>query len=536
MKFSFFNRLLRIKEARSKTDMSSGDPGRRAFLGKGLLAAMGSGVLLGGRETSAAEPKPIIGPRMVIEGGDATPSVTWSTSDEVESVWSQIKSEASDEDLYRILYALPKGGDIHHHLGGGMLPEMIWEICTDKKRNGGQTFFARVRISSLDLIDVGHMKDSRNLSGWVTIADYTYDRLERSVQKDFKPLADLNDREMDAWKKAMFLDHDGEGRDEFFEYIWNRLGDVLTSLDVVKELLVENMKRFGAEGVRYLEIQARYKGWLDAEGNEISPEDSTKIWLDRLEQDDAKETGVLVRFQTIVLRFTETAEADVEEYFEFTYNHPQLWLGINMAGREDDNRGYPSRFTEVYDRMLAKFPGVGISIHAGEAEKKDTHIFDTLRLGATRIGHGINLFRDAPTMQMMRGSNYLIEINLVSNHLLGYTPDLSKHPFPIYMRQGIPCCLNTDDCGMWHSNMTDEYFVAVKNFNLSWKELVVLGENSLKHSFLDDATKAQLLQDYYLDIAAFEQRLKVHSIRSIAMSSKAVTYEYGRNHLHLNIT
>jgi adenosine deaminase CECR1 len=112
------------------------------------------------------------------------------------------------------------------------------------------------------------MKDSRNLSGWLTIADYTYDRLERSVQKDFKPLADLNDREMDAWKKAMFLDHDGEGRDEFFEYIWNRLGDVLTSLDVVKELLVENMKRFGAEGVRYLEIQARYKGWLDAEGNE----------------------------------------------------------------------------------------------------------------------------------------------------------------------------------------------------------------------------------------------------------------------------
>lgn len=536
MKVSWFTRLFQNGTSRTKSDPPSEDSGRRAFLGKGLLAAMGSGLLLGGRESVAADSHKVIGPRMVIEGVGSTTAVEWSPSSDVEAAWAEIKSKASNEELYRVLYALPKGGDIHHHLGGGMLPEMIWDICTDKKRNGGQSFYTRVRISSLDLIDVGHMRDSRNLSGWVTIANHTYDRLDKSVQRDFKPLADLNEREMDAWKKAMFLDHKGEGRDEFFEYIWNRLGDVLTSLDVVKELLVENMKRFGAEGVRYLEIQARYKGWLDAEGNEISPEDSTKIWLDRLEQDDAKETGVLVRFQTIVLRFTPTAEADVEEYFEFTHNNPQLWLGINMAGREDDNRGYPSRFTDVYDRMLAKFPGVGISIHAGEAEKKDTHIFDTLRLGATRIGHGINLYRDAPTMQMMRGSNYLVEINLVSNHLLGYTPDISKHPFPIYMRQGIPCCLNTDDRGMWHSNMTDEYFVAVKNFNLSWNELVTLGENSLKHSFLDDATKAQLLQDYFLDVLSFERRLKFQSIGMITSRAKAVTYEYGKNHLQLNLS
>ena len=69
-------------------------------------------------------------------------------------------------------------------------------------------------------------------------------------------------------------------------------------------------------------------------------------------------------------------------------------------------------------------------------------------------------------MQLI-AEKFLVEINLISNELLGYVPDLDKHPFPIYLRQGIPVCLNTDDRGMWHSNMTDEYYVAVSRYNLS---------------------------------------------------------------------
>jgi adenosine deaminase CECR1 len=471
---------------------------------------------------------------MVIEGKGARTS-KFTISSEVEHAWNDLKAKASREDLYRVLYALPKGGDIHHHLGGGMLPEMIWDVVTDPVRNGGQSFYTRVRISSLDLINVGYMRDSRNLAGWVTISHHTHKQLSASSQKDFKMLTDLNDQEKRAWMNAMFLDNEGEGRNEFFEYIWNRLGDVLQSIDVMSELLVENMKRFGAEGVRYMEIQARFRGWNDAGGTPISDNAATQFFVNRLKQPDALATGVLVKFQTVVLRFAPDAIESVEEYFEYTYNNKHLWLGINMAGREDDNRGYPSKFTEVYDRMMRKFPGVGIAIHAGEAEKKDTHIFDTLRLGATRIGHGINLFHDPSTMQMMRGENFLIEINLISNHLLGYTPDLDQHPFPIYLRQGIPCCLNTDDRGMWHSNMTDEYFVAVSRFNLSWKEMVVLGENSLVHSFLDASIKAQLLNSYREDVAAFQGRLEKEGWKSIASETNAITYDYGKNHLQLHL-
>ena len=63
--------------------------------------------------------------------------------------------------------------------------------------------------------------------------------------------------------------------------------------------------------------------------------------------------------------------------------------GRDQHGRRDDNRRAPRRFTQVYDEMLRKYPRIGISIHA-EAEKPDTHIPDTLRLGATpRLATGL---------------------------------------------------------------------------------------------------------------------------------------------------
>ena len=101
-----------------------------------------------------------------------------------------------------------------------------------------------------------------------------------------------------------------------------------------------------------------------------------------------------------------------------------------------------------------------------------------------------------------------LEINLVSNLLLEYVEEYSQHPFPEYLRLGVPVALSTDDRGMWDSNLTDEYFVAVKEFNLSWDELMQLGRNSLKYSFLDEPTKQKLLAAYEKRVQTFAQQFQ----------------------------
>jgi len=147
-------------------------------------------------------------------------------------------------------------------------------------------------------------------------------------------------------------------------------------------------------------------------------------------------------------------------------------------------------------------------------------------LGAKRIGHGLNLITDDDTMLLMQSGRYLVEINLVSNLLLEYVSDYSQHPFPEYLRTGIPVALSTDDRGMWDSNMTDEYYTAVTEFNLSWQEMVSLGRNSLQYSFAPEPLKSEMLADFERAIASFGNTAKRDPLKLIK-NSQAVTYSHG---------
>ena len=504
---------------------------RRSFLGfslgAGFLAA-----LPGRAQTEAKSTAPTLRadfPQRSFSGLSSGPTDPSS----IASVYETIKREGTPEELYKFLYALPKGGDIHHHMGGSMLPDMWWKIATDPARNGGQTFYTRFRLTNAPVPPELAAWMGPHMIQWMTIHQALYAQLEPQIKADFMPLEALSEADRAAWKSSIVLDSIDEGRNEFFEYHWPRLGALLFDITVNAELLVENMQRYGAEGIRYLEIMMNPWGKRAPDGRILTAEETYAYFEKRLAQPDALKTGVMVRFQSVVIRFTDGAVDDVRTHFEWLDKHRGLWRGINMAGREDDNRGYPARFTEVFDEMLRLYPGIGVSIHAGEAEKPDTYIKDTLRLGANRIGHACNLIRDADTMQLMRCGKFLVEINLVSNHLLKYVPDPKKHPFPVYLRQGIPCCLNTDDRGMWSSNMTDEYYLAVSHFNLSWQELVKLGHNSLEFAYLTDEERTDRLNSYAQALVSFEKTFTLKTWKRQLEAVKAETYGYAKRYFNL---
>lgn len=420
--------------------------------------------------------------------------------------FEELKKSAAPEELYAFLYDMPKGGDLHNHAGGSNLPEWLYAVATDPKRNGGDTFYTRIRFSSPpDAI--------ADKARFHTIRQYTYDRLPPDIRAEYLPLSSLTDAERAAWCSAFVLDEPGEGRDEFFDTIWLRFGDTLRNPHLVAELLVENMKAFGAEGVRYLETQLGVSGFFSNDGQPMPVEESIALLEARINQPDALATDMTVRFQNTVLRFHADAEKQLEKLYAFNDAHRDRWVGLNMAGIEERGPGYPRRFLETYRRLRARHPTLKLSIHAGEMDGPDSHIRDTLLLGASRIGHGINLIKDEPTLLLLQQTRHvLVEINLISNRLLEYTPDLSGHPFPEYLRTGIPVCLNTDDRGIWHSNMTDEYYTAVTLFNLSWEELVTMGRNSLSHSFAQPEVKQRLLADYEKRLAAFVSRHEAGAI------------------------
>lgn len=466
-------------------------------------------------------------------------------------IFEEIKSKATPDQLYKFAYALPKGGDIHHHFGGSVPMEYVIGYYRNKELNGGQSFYVRTRIELCDGDMVPgipgasgtlyHRSNDMKGLGCVRprvmfhcLRESDWLALDPCCQSQFKAVDTLTEREVEAWLSSLKLDEAGEGRDEFFEKTWWRLGPCFNDLTIGPELLVKNMQDFGREGVRYMEIQVIPFSATDATGAPVSAETWYEVYKERLSQPDALATGVTVRFQIVVIRFLPGAEDAVRRAFAYVDAHRDLFVGINMAGREDNGKGQAARFIDVFREMHRKYPKVALSIHGGESDEPNSNIRDTLLLGADRIGHGLNILDDPDTYLHMRGSQTLIEVNLVSNKLLEYTKDYSDHHFPVSLRTGIPVCLNTDDRGMWDSNMTDEYVTAIQQFNLSWGELVSLGRMSLGHAFAEEDEKVRMLMEYEADLADFAAKVLTEDWESALDSVEADVSRYG--HITFNLS
>ncbi len=406
--------------------------------------------------------------------------------------FEEIKKTASPAEMYAFLFALPKGGDLHHHNGLSVYASTWYEVATSETTLRRTSFYTMARLGNC-------ANNDDSLPRFYTIRRSTYEALDPCKKALFDPLTEHKAE----WISAVMLDKPGEGRDEFFERIGKRLGELARDPTVLADAMVENMRLFGAEGVRYIESQFRIAAF-------VKPEEVNRLICDRLKEPDALATGVHIRFLDLAIRFAPDAEKQVEKAYAWVSAHRDQWVGINMAGREDNDKGYALRFLPVMRKMRRTYGDIPLSIHAGEKDSPGHEVRDTLLLGASRIGHGVNLITDPDTMLLMRNNKYLVEINLISNQKLEYVRDIRDHPFPEYLRFGIPVCLNTDDRGSWDSNMTDEYYTAVSNFNLTWNELVEMGRNSLTYSFAEAPLKEKMLREYDAALVSFEARYQEH--------------------------
>ena len=428
--------------------------------------------------------------------------------------FDDVKATGNAEDLYRVLYYMPKGGDLHNHLSGAAFPEWWYEAALGQKAHGYE-YYTKVRIENCSDYGGNAFGAMPYYLMFRNIMAVHYESLSDCLKSEYKRLEDLDEREKAAWLNSLRLDKPYEGRDEFFQTHWQRLFALTSNPWLQAEILYRNMQAFGAEGVTYLELQVSVAGFRRPDGSVFAAEETANILRERLREKDAIDTGVTVRFQIAILRFAPNAEDALRRVYRFVHENDDVFVAVNMVGREDNDKGYPLRFLPAMRELLRQYGGVNLSIHAGEVDEPNSHVRDTLLLGADRIGHGTNLITDDDTMRLMRHGPYLVEINLISNLLLNYVSDYAEHPFPEYLRTGIPVALSTDDRGMWDSTMTDEFYVAVKEFDLNWDEILQLSRNSLSHAFADSGTRQKLLDDFAARMTQFERRMSRSGVATL---------------------
>ncbi|MDJ0953786.1 MAG: adenosine deaminase [Acidimicrobiia bacterium] len=257
---------------------------------------------------------------------------------------------------------------------------------------------------------------------------------------------------------------------------------VMQTAAAIERVAYEAVEDLHADGVIYAEI--RFAPVLNTQRN-LRREDAIEAALAGFAK-GREVTGVGVGLIVDGMRDRPDTAADARAAVRLAGDGV---VGFDLAGPE---RGYPAA-AHSEACAIALDGGLGLTIHAGEADGP-LSIADALdSCAAQRIGHGIRIMDDAggAIAARVRDERVPLEVCPTSNlHTLGIAP--ADHPLGRLLRTGFNVTLNTDNRLMSSVSLTDEFAFAAEHHGFGRKDLAQVTANAVDALFVDDETKRSL--------------------------------------------
>lgn len=173
-------------------------------------------------------------------------------------------------------------------------------------------------------------------------------------------------------------------------------------------------------------------------------------------------------------------------------------VGFDLAGAEKD---FPAKdHIEAFHTVLNN--NINITIHAGEAFGAPS-IHQALHYcRAHRIGHGTHLNEDPELMAWVNDRRIPVEVCLASNLQTKAIADYQSHPIRQFLADGLRVTLNTDNRLVTGTTVTNEFRLAVENYDLDVDEVLTLVMNGFKSAFLPLREKSDLVNQVLAEFAA----------------------------------
>ncbi len=457
-------------------------------------------------------------------------SIAQQPAQTFDAYFELVKNQGNRSLLRELILAFPKGGDLHSHLSAAVPVKYLIEIA---ERFGYQAIFSRRDQTFLGFV---HPKLKTHLSGRC-----------RDPWSKCVGVSSLSRHDKENLSQALTLDMTDSGRtetDDFREFtrIFHRMSALTNNANVMPVMVKRAMLVAAQQNLTYLELKIIPMGRENLQGKRVLIENllaSLRTAVDEMNQrlTSSGRSEVVVRFLAAFSRRSAATKKGgptnlepikcaptcpsrlTQGYYLATRAVPRTVVGMDLLGLPEVDIGHGSKFQSFESEMkdlARRFPGANITLHAGESHNPayDHHVEQAIAVGAKRIGHAYNVHRLPKAQKAVCKGNVAIEISLTSNLRLGnpVNSTIRDHPFPDYFRREIcsnkqgylPVTLNTDDAGLFATDLTEEFVMAVLAFDLTWPEVKRLARNSLEYAFVEPGVKKRLLSQWETSVKSFE--------------------------------
>ncbi|ENU1228170.1 MULTISPECIES: adenosine deaminase [Providencia] len=322
-----------------------------------------------------------------------------------------------------------------------------------------------------------------------------------------------------------------------FITIYDRVASLIQTADDYYLITEDYLTRNAQQGLIYCELLISPYHMSASEVNGKVSWDSTR-YMDRLLaitraiEDVNQLYPLIVRLHAVGVR--HLGPDIVYQTLQFVQQNPHdVITGFNIAGNE-----LSYQFADFsMSHQLAKQLGLGRSYHAGEIGS-DQQIQNAVKAGAVRIGHGIRAIDNEALIKQLIENKILLEISMTSNRILvpELNGDIHQHPIRKLYDKGVRIAINTDDAGIFGTDINKEYQIAQQTFQFTRIELLDITLCSLEAAFLEDEYKELALQQVYKtftedDIKQLQKYVDRPSISSALVSRLNNHLHYLKNYL-----
>jgi adenosine deaminase CECR1 len=400
----------------------------------------------------------------------------------------QSKPHIEETKLFKILKTMPKGGILHLH--GAAAGNARWVVDRVISEPNCYVYWG-AHSESYVKGQLGFFQENLAPPGFEQAA-LLMNRVSNFPDSLFSLLTfdeSIDADSVDIWKE--------------FEQIFQRIYRFIRYQPVFKDYFYHSFEQLVDDGIQHVELRGIFTDLYDLQHPDgyYNADSIVRYFQEATNRIKEKEPSFTLKIIFTSLRFKSKLEIeqDLIAAYKLRGRYPDLVAGFDLVAEEDQGHS-TLYFLDTWLKMdsLQQYYGVDMPLylHDGESDWVSVNnLYDAVLLDSRRIGHGFNLFRFPNLLEEVKRRDICLELNPISNQILGYVRDLRMHPGSTYLTRGVACTISSDDPLIFdYQGLTYDYWEIFLAWELDLRKLKGLVLNSLKYSALDQQQKARALQ------------------------------------------